>query len=126
MIPKARLRSAVNFVACARREQIEYGASSPRESSFKCRKGALSQDHRADLPIRSTGKGVQGGLVATGVQLEDLSEIRVHSAAIKVSRGIPRDAIEIKIVKGVGSGLDEQAIEAVKNWRFQPRWMPMA
>lgn len=31
--------------------------------------------------------------------------------------GLPR---EIKVVRSLGMGLDEKAIEAVKKWRFQP------
>jgi len=33
------------------------------------------------------------------------------------SSGHPRD---LKVVRGLGMGLDEKALEAVKNWRFQP------
>jgi TonB family protein len=32
-------------------------------------------------------------------------------------RGLPH---EIKVIRGLGMGLDEKAIEAVANWRFQP------
>ena len=31
--------------------------------------------------------------------------------------GIPRD---VRVVKGLGHGLDEKAIEAIKTWRFNP------
>jgi periplasmic protein TonB len=33
------------------------------------------------------------------------------------STGRPRD---IRVVRGLGFGLDEKALEAVRNWRFQP------
>jgi protein TonB len=33
------------------------------------------------------------------------------------STGRPRD---LRVVRGLGFGLDEKALEAVRNWRFQP------
>jgi TonB family protein len=33
------------------------------------------------------------------------------------AQGHPRD---IRVVRGLGSGLDQKAVEAVRQWRFQP------
>ena len=33
------------------------------------------------------------------------------------SDGLPRD---LKVVRSVGLGLDEKALEAVRTWRFEP------
>ena len=31
--------------------------------------------------------------------------------------GVPRD---IKVLRGIGKGLDEKAVEAVTKWKFEP------
>jgi protein TonB len=34
--------------------------------------------------------------------------------------GVDGDLAEIKLVRGLGKGLDEKAVECVKQWRFSP------
>jgi TonB family protein len=39
---------------------------------------------------------------------------------LKVAVDANGDVAEVKVVKGLGSGLDEKAIEAVRTWKFKP------
>jgi protein TonB len=39
---------------------------------------------------------------------------------LKVLIGTDGNATNIEIVKGIGLGLDEQAVMAVQTWRFRP------
>jgi TonB family protein len=42
------------------------------------------------------------------------------TVTLKVVIGTDGTASNIELVKGLGQGMDEQAINAVKNWRFEP------
>ena len=39
---------------------------------------------------------------------------------LKVTVDASGDVADVKVVKGLGSGLDEKAIEAVRTWKFKP------
>jgi len=50
--------------------------------------------------------------------LSDVFPTAFHATELAcVSAGHPRD---IRVVRGLGSGLDAKAIEAVERWRFDP------
>ncbi len=42
------------------------------------------------------------------------------TVVLKVTVDANGDVADVKVTKGVGSGLDEKAVEAVRTWKFKP------
>ena len=51
---------------------------------------------------------------------EALADHLSGSVLVSLTVGIDGVPTDIKVVKGLGEGLDEKAVEAVSQWRFQP------
>ena len=77
-----------------------------------------------DVGVYSVGKGITAPSVIAKVDPEYSEEARKakYSGAVLLSIVVDTDgrADNIKIVRSLGMGLDEKAIEAVERWRFRP------
>ena len=51
---------------------------------------------------------------------EALADHLSGSVLVSLTVGIDGVPTDIKVVKGLGEGLDEKAVEAVQKWRFRP------
>jgi TonB family protein len=75
-------------------------------------------------PVYSVGDGVTSPRVLYKVDPEYTEEARAQkvSGPVTLSMVIGADGIarDINIVKGIGSGLDEQAAAAIEKWHFEP------
>ena len=74
--------------------------------------------------IYSVGNGVTAPSVRSKVDPEYSEEARIakYSGSVLLAIVVNTDgtADDIRVVKSLGMGLDEKAIEAVQNWRFKP------
>jgi protein TonB len=77
-----------------------------------------------DATAYSAGRGITAPSVLTRLDPEYSEEARKakYSGAVMLSIVVTTDgqADNIKVVKSLGMGLDEKAIEAVARWRFRP------
>lgn len=77
-----------------------------------------------DATAYSAGRGITAPSVLTRVDPEYSEEARKakYSGAVMLSIVVNTDghADSIKVIKSLGMGLDEKAIEAVERWRFKP------
>jgi TonB family protein len=77
-----------------------------------------------DATAYSMGRGVTAPSVLSKVDPEYSEEARKakYSGAVMLSIVVNTDgrADSIKVIKSLGMGLDEKAIEAVERWRFRP------
>ena len=77
-----------------------------------------------DLGIFSVGNGTTSPTLLSKVDPEYSEEARKakYSGAVTLSIVVNTDgtADSIRVVKSLGMGLDEKAIEAVQRWRFKP------
>ena len=80
--------------------------------------------HAQESEVYKTGNGVSQPRLLSKVEPKYSDEARrAHIDAVVVlhlvvgADGAPRD---LKVQRGAGFGLDEQAIKAVEQWRFQP------
>jgi TonB family protein len=87
---------------------------------------AFCQQTQAPLPegVYRVGNGVtQPSVVSkTDPQYSEEARIAKMSGTVKVSAVVGADgkARDVQVTKSVGLGLDEQAVEAIGTWRFQP------
>ncbi len=84
---------------------------------------AAAQGQPADTVYR-IGNGVSAPNVLSKVDPEYTREARKANleGSVLLSMVVGRDGLahDIKVVNGLGSGLDEEAIRAAKKWRFVP------
>ena len=77
-----------------------------------------------DAAAYSVGRGITAPSVLSKVDPEYSEEARKakYSGAVMLSIVVNTDgrADSIKVIKSLGMGLDEKAIEAVERWRFRP------
>jgi len=77
-----------------------------------------------DASAYSVGRGITAPSVLSRVDPEYSEEARKakYSGAVMLSIVVNTDgrADSIKVIKSLGMGLDEKAIEAVQRWRFRP------
>jgi TonB family protein len=77
-----------------------------------------------DRSAYSVGSGITAPSVLSRVDPEYSEEARKakYSGAVMLSIVVNTDgrADSIKVIKSLGMGLDEKAIEAVQRWRFRP------
>jgi TonB family protein len=94
-------------------------------------RGAGSPDTADNGPTASEGTGtIRGNGGATRPRLiygpepgfsEQARKAGVEGVILlKVTVDASGDVADVKVVKGLGSGLDEKAIEAVRTWKFKP------
>ena len=77
-----------------------------------------------DASAYSVGRGISAPSVLSKVEPEYSEEARKakYSGAVMLTIVVNTDgrADNIKVIKSLGMGLDEKAIEAVQHWRFRP------
>ena len=86
---------------------------------------SASAQEQTDRSKGSFGGG--GASYATCIYCPDAKYTKKARAAklegtvqLKVVVGLDGTASDIEIVKGLGQGLDEEAVKAVRMWRFKP------
>jgi protein TonB len=85
---------------------------------------AAPQSDSAGNPVRKIGSGVSTPQVIHQVEPDFTTEARkakfmgtVIVGCIVNERGVPED---VHVVRGVGLGLNDKAIQAVKQYKFKP------
>ena len=91
---------------------------------------AGAQEQQKPLPICGTDKAVGADRCVTAPKVLSTVPPKYSDEAVKAKLegevhllatiGSDGQARDIQVVRGLGMGLDEQAIEAVKQWRFEP------
>jgi TonB family protein len=79
---------------------------------------------QGERKVYKMGEGITPPTVLTRVQPEYTEEAKANKVAgtvmlktVITAEGVPD---QIQVVKGIGAGLDEKAVEALSNWTFQP------
>lgn len=100
-------------------------------SVSRAARGAGSTDTADNMPTAGEGTGtIHGNGGATRPRLiygpdpeftEQARKAQVEGTVVlKVTVDASGDVADVKVTKGLGSGLDEKAIEAVRKWKFKP------
>jgi TonB family protein len=75
-------------------------------------------------PATRVGKGVNAPKLVSKVEPEYSEEARLMkyqgTAVLSVVIGTDGQIYELRLVRGLGLGLDEQAADALRKWRFEP------
>ena len=92
---------------------------------FECQPGGMIlQSERPPLPVYRVGGGVGAPVLLAKVEPEYSEEARkakLQGANLFYVQISPEGkATSIMVVRSLGLGLDEKAMEAVKRWRFKP------
>jgi protein TonB len=70
------------------------------------------------------GNGVTAPAVISKIEPEYTEEARLakYQGAVVVSTEIGPDGVaqSMKVIRGLGLGLDEQAVKAISQWKFKP------
>jgi len=91
--------------------------------------GSRSADAAGTMPTAGEGalhgnKGATMPRVVYQTMAEFSDEARKAkvqgTVVLKVTVAASGDVADVKVMKGLGSGLDEKAIEAVRTWKFKP------
>jgi TonB family protein len=86
--------------------------------------GTRGREAGGDANEYSVGRGITAPSVLSRVDPEYSEEARKakYSGAVMLAIVVNTDgrADSIKVIKSLGMGLDEKAIEAVERWRFRP------
>lgn len=84
----------------------------------------VSMAGQSDDKVYKIGNGVKAPRVLTKVEPKYTKEAQdkkmegtVVLTVVIDTNGVPKD---IRVIKGLGDGLDEKAVEAVEQWRFAP------
>ncbi len=84
----------------------------------------ISENPVAEGGVYRIGAGVSGPTIASKVEPSYTEEARRARVAGIVSVSLTVDSVgkpqNMKVVRGLGHGLDEKAVEAVGQWRFHP------
>jgi TonB family protein len=98
---------------------VNYSLADPAKAHDQSQNG---QDD--GIPARRVGGGVSAPIVTHQVPLEYTPEAKADKTAGTVllnlivdQNGMPT---HVRVIRGIGDGLDEKAIEAVEKYRFKP------
>lgn len=85
--------------------------------------GSSAQETAAPAPSK-IGNGVSAPVVVSAPNPQYTNEARAEkvSGSVLVQVQVSEDGLptNVRVVRGIGYGLDEKAIEAVKQYRFKP------
>jgi TonB family protein len=86
--------------------------------------GVAAQAHSANRQLALTDLEIQAPVLVRKVEpayTEEARRAKVEgSVLLYVEVGVDGRAHDIRVIRGLGFGLDRQAIEAVRQWRFRP------
>jgi periplasmic protein TonB len=118
------LLSKLNLCAQSQKSATPQTDSSQNDSSQKSAPKPSASDDSVDEEVYTVGGDVKPPRVLHRVVPEFTQKSRdrhaegsVILAAVVTSKGEPR---QIRVQKGVEQDLDEQAVEALKQWQFAP------
>jgi TonB family protein len=95
------------------------------EVELECRhEGMLLENEKGKLPVYRVGGGVSAPVLLSKVEPEYSEQARQEklqgSVQLYVQISPTGNPTGIRVVKSLGSGLDQKAMEAIKRWRFKP------